>query len=141
MKKWLLQLISFKRRTYQGRSLSVCTWCTQKQGFHVRWFKKNIFEGNQVQHWVTEHFFFCNSKQIQLARRVLSHFMVETNAIFNINCLNMPLSVLLGIINTGLFFLAAYYYISFESKESFLFIFAYMQELMFYDKCPDSYII
>lgn len=67
--------------------------------------------------------------------------MVETNATFNINRLNMPLSVLLGIINTGLFFLAAYYYISFESKKSFLFIFAYMQELMFYDKCPDSYII
>lgn len=53
----------------------------------------------------------------------------------------MPLSVLLGITNTGLSFPAVYCYISFESKESFLFMFAYMQELMFYDEYPGPYVI
>ena len=113
----------------------------KEQGFHVRCFEKNILEGNQVQRRVIEHFFFCNSEQIRLARRFLSHFVVETDATFNTNRLNMPLSVLLGITNTGLSFPAAYCYISSESRESFLFMFACMQELMFYDKCPGPYVI
>ncbi|MCJ1347009.1 hypothetical protein MMC31_005229 [Peltigera leucophlebia] len=52
----------------------------------------------------------------------------------------MPLSVLLGITNTGLYLPAAYWYISFESKESCLFMFAYMQEFMFYDECLGPYV-
>ncbi len=67
--------------------------------------------------------------------------MVETDATSNTNRLNMPLSVFLGITNTGLSFPAAYYYISSELKESFLFMFTYMQEIMFYDECPGPYII
>ena len=108
----------------------------KEQGFHGRCFEKKIFGGNQVQRRVIEHFFFCNSEQIRLARRFISHFMVKTDATFNTNRLNTPLSVFLGITNTGFSFPAAYCYISSESKESFLFIFACMQELMFYDECP-----
>ena len=66
---------------------------------------------------------------------------METDVTFNTNRLNMPLSVLFGITNTGLSFPAAYCYISSESKESFLFMFACMQELMFYDECPGPYVI
>lgn len=46
----------------------------------------------------------------------------------------MPLSVLLGIKNTGFSFPAAYCFISSELKESFLFMFTCMEELMFYDQ-------
>lgn len=91
----------------------------KEQGFHVRCFEKLILEGNQVQRRAIEHFFFCNSEQIRLARRFLSYFVVETDATFITNRLNMPLSVLLGITNTGLSFPAAYCYISSEFKKVF----------------------
>lgn len=52
----------------------------------------------------------------------------------------MPLSVLLGINNTGISFPIAYCYITSESRESFIFTFTYMQELMFYNHYPSSYI-
>ena len=48
----------------------------------------------------------------QIRRRVIEHFLLETDATFNTSRLNMPLSVLLGIINTGTFFPAAYCYIT-----------------------------
>lgn len=66
---------------------------------------------------------------------------METDAIFNINRLNMPLSVLLRVTNTGSSFFAIYYFISLESKKSFLFIFACMEELMFYDQCARPRVI
>ena len=53
----------------------------------------------------------------------------------------MPLSVLLGITNTRSSFTAAYRFISSESKESFLFMFACMEELMFYDLCVGPNVI
>lgn len=68
-------------------------------------------------------------------------FLVETNTTFNTNRLNMPLSVLLGITNTGSSFPAAYCFISSESKESSLFMFACMEELMFYDQCVGPNVI
>ena len=113
----------------------------EEEGFHVRCLEKNIIENDQVKRRVIEHFFFCNEEQICLARRFLSHFLVETNATFNTNRLNMPFSVLLGITNTGSFFPAAYCFISSESKESFLFMFAFMEELMFYDQCVGPNVI
>lgn len=54
----------------------------------------------------------------------------------------MPLSGFFsGITNTGLPFPAAYCFINSKSVESFLFVFACMQELMFYDECPGFYTI
>ena len=113
----------------------------KEESFHVRCLEKNIIEDNQMKRRVIEHFFFCNEEQICLARRFLSHFLVETDATFNTNRLNMPLSVLLGITNTGSSFPAAYCFISLESKESFLFMFACMEELMFYDQCVGPNVI
>lgn len=113
----------------------------KEEGFHVTCLEKNVIEDNQVKRRVIEHFFFCNEEQICLARRFLSHFLVETDATFNTNRLNMPLSVLLGITNTGSSFPAAYCFISSESKESFLFMFAGMKELMFYDQCVGPNVI
>lgn len=110
-------------------------------GFRVRYMEKNVIESGQVQRRVIEQFFFCNSKQIRLARRFVSHFLLETDAIFNTSCLNMPHCVLLGITNTRTSFPAAYCYITSESKESFMFMFACMQELMFYNHCPGLYVL
>lgn len=86
-------------------------------------------------------FFLCNSEQIRLAWRFVSHFLLETDPTFNTARLSMPLSVLLGITNIGTSFPVAYCYITLEFRGSFKFIFAYMQELMFYDNCPGSYIL
>ncbi|WP_375467272.1 hypothetical protein [uncultured Nostoc sp.] len=52
-----------------------------------------------------------------------------------------PQSVLLEITNTGISFSIQYCYITLESRESFMFMFAYMQELMFYDNCPSFYVL
>lgn len=109
-------------------------------GFRVRCMEKNIMKSGQIKRRVIEHFFFCNSEQIRLARRFVSHFLLETDATFNTSRLNMPLSVLLGITNTGISFPVGYCYITSESRESFMFMLAYMQELMFYDHCPGSYV-
>ena len=67
--------------------------------------------------------------------------MIETDAIFSTNCLNMLLFVFFGIINTRLSFPVQYCYISSESKERFFFMFACMQENMSYEKCLSPYII
>ncbi len=53
----------------------------------------------------------------------------------------MLLSVLLGVTITGSSFPAAYCFISSESKDSFLFIFACMEELMFHDQCVVPHVI
>lgn len=113
----------------------------KEESFHVRCLEKNFIEDNQVKRRVIEYFFFCNTEQICLARRFLSHFLVETDATFNTNRLNMLLSVLLGIKNTGSSFPAAYCFISSESKDSFLFMFACMEELMFHDQCVGPNVI
>lgn len=113
----------------------------KEESFHVRCLEKNIIEDNQVKRRVIEYFFFRNTGQLCLARRFLSHFLVETDATFNTNRLNMLLSVLLGITNTGSSFPAAYCFISSEAKDSFLFMFACMEEFMFHDQCVGPNVI
>lgn len=76
----------------------------KEEGFLVRCFEKNVVENNQVKRRVIEHFFFWNEEQICFARRFLSHFLIETNATFITNRLNMPLSVLVGVTIPDLLF-------------------------------------
>lgn len=85
---------------------------------------------------VVEHFFFCNSEQIRLTRRFISSFMVQTNATFNTNHLNLPISALVGKTNTQQTFHVAYFLITLESTEAFVFITQCMNDLFFYDDCP-----
>ena len=58
-------------------------------------------------------------------------FLLETDATFNTNKLNLPLSVLVGITNTDLSFPVAYCYITSESAECFTFIFKCMERVDF----------
>ena len=71
----------------------------------------------------------------------MSGFLLETDATFNTNKLNLPLSVLVGITNTDLSFPVAYCYITSESAECFTFIFECMKELIFHDDCPGPGVI
>lgn len=58
-------------------------------------------------------------KQIRFARRFVSGFMYETDATFNTNDLELPLSVMVGLDSTSTAFPMAYCYITLESAVSF----------------------
>lgn len=70
-----------------------------------------------------------------MARRFINGFLIQTDATFNTNKLNMPLSILLGITNMISSFSVAYTFISSESVKTFKFINTYCKELFFYDNC------
>jgi hypothetical protein len=70
----------------------------------------------------------------------VSGFIYETDAIFNINDLRLPLSSIIGITNTGHSFPLAYCYIITESAKSFKFIAHQLTKYIFYD-CPEPAII
>lgn len=103
--------------------------------------EKYLVEKNLPKRRVVEHFFFCNEEQIRLARRFVSGFLLETDATFNTNQLNLPLSILVGVTNTMRTFTVAYCYITSESAESFLFLFECLKDLIFHDKCPGPGVI
>ena len=113
----------------------------EEEGFHVRTLEKYLVENNTPRRRVVEHFFFCNAEQIRLTRRFVSGFLIETDATFNTNQLNLPLSVLVGITNTNQTFPAAYCYITSESAECFTFLFDCMKDLFFHDTCPGPRVI
>jgi hypothetical protein len=81
-----------------------------------------------------------SSEQIKLARRFVSGFMYETDATFNTNCLKLPLSVMVGIDNTGKTFPITYCYITSESAASFKWVSEQLTNLVFYD-CPEAALI
>ena len=66
--------------------------------------------------------------------------MYETDATFNTNSLKLPLSVMVGIDNTGATFPMAYCFITSESAASFKWIAEQLTELVFYD-CPEPDLI
>lgn len=113
----------------------------ETEGFHVRCMEKYLVENDTRQRRVVEHFFFCNEEQIRLARRFVSGYLIETDATFNTNQLNLPLSTLVGVTNTMRTFTVAYCYITSESAESFLFLFECMRDLIFHDRCPGPGVI
>ena len=71
---------------------------------------------------VIEDLFFCSSEQIRLARKFVSSFIYETDATFNTNELRMPLSILVGILDTGKTFPLGLYFITSETTASFEFM-------------------
>ena len=82
-----------------------------------------------------EQVFFYTSDQIQLAQCFVSGFVLLTDATFNTNRLKMPLSIQVGITNTGMSIPIAFSFIRSESHEAFNFIFHSMQEMIWID-CP-----
>lgn len=106
------------------------------KGFHLRCLKKYLVEENVRQRQVIEAFLFCSPKQIQMAQRFDSGFDIQTDATFNTNELNMPLSILVGVTNTMSTFPVAYTFISSKSAEAFKFVNACYKEFFFWDDCP-----
>lgn len=84
--------------------------------------------------------FFCNSEQIRLARRFVGSIIYETDATFNTNKLKMPLSVLVGILNTGKTFPFALCFITSESAATFEFMEDQLDEIFFHN-CERSPVV
>jgi hypothetical protein len=76
-----------------------------------------------------------SDEQVRLTRRFVSDFMYKTNATFNTNTLRLPLSVMVGVDNTGSTFPIAFMFITSESAKSFTFASEQLTDLAFYD-CP-----
>lgn len=77
----------------------------------------------------------------KLARRFVSSFMIKTDTTFNTNQLNLSLSVLVGVTNTGKTFPAAYCYIISKSAKYFAFLFKCIKDLIFHNACLSPKVI
>ncbi len=64
------------------------------EGFHIRCMEKNLVENNLPKQMVIQNFFFYNEDQINRSRWFVSRFLIETDATFNTNQLNLPLYIL-----------------------------------------------
>jgi hypothetical protein len=60
-----------------------------------------------------------SDKQTYIARRFVSGFLYKTNTTFNTNTRRLPLSVIVGIDNTGHMFPMAFMFITSELAKSF----------------------
>jgi len=97
-------------------------------------------EGNCTQQ-VVQHIFFCFSEQINLVKRFVSGFCMQTDAMFNTNKLCLPLFVIVEITNTFKTFSLAFCFIIFESTEAFEFVNTQLKKLMFYDHSDSAVIV
>jgi len=70
----------------------------------------------------------------------MSGFLYETDATFNTNTRRLPLSVIVGIDNTGHTFPIAFMFITSESAKSFQFANECLTDLCFYN-CPQPSLI
>ncbi|KAJ0128214.1 Uncharacterized protein HZ326_28691 [Fusarium oxysporum f. sp. albedinis] len=100
-------------RRSSKEALDLLLTCLEFEDFRVRCFFKYLLDdqGRRTAR-VLEHLFFCSSEQIRLGRRFVSGFLMQTDATFNTNCLHLPLSVIVGITNTGKTFPLAFAFIT-----------------------------
>lgn len=93
----------------------------------------NYNESGERVERVIQDLFFCSSEQIRLARKFVRCFLYETDATFNTNELRMPLSSLIGILNTGKTFSFALCFITSETTSPFEFMENQLDDLFFYN--------
>jgi hypothetical protein len=91
----------------------------KQNGFHPRIREEYIVENGIYTKQVVRDIFFISDKQICIARRFVSGFLYKTDAIFNTNTRRLPLTVIVGINNTGHMFPMAFMFITSESAKSF----------------------
>jgi hypothetical protein len=91
----------------------------EQNGFYPRTREEYVIENGIRIKRVIRDIFFMSDEQIHMARRFASGFLYETNAIFNTNTRRLPLSVMVGIDNTGHMFPIAFMFITSESAKSF----------------------
>jgi hypothetical protein len=75
-----------------------------------------------------------------MTQQFVSSFMYKTDATFNTNVLQLPLSVLVSIDNCGKTFSAEFCYITSESAASFKFVADQLSDLAFYN-CSENAVI
>jgi hypothetical protein len=112
----------------------------ERHGFHPRCRTEYIVENRVRVGRVARDIFFMSDEQVRLARRFVSGFMYETDATFNTNTLRLPLSVMVGVDNTGTTFPMSFMFITSESAKSFKFASDQLTDLCFYD-CPEARVI
>ena len=129
-------------RLTRQEEIMVITKYLEDQGFHVQVRYEHLLdeEGKKTGVRVVQDIFFINDDQISFGRRFVSGFLYETDAIFNTNELRLPLSVMVGITNTGKTFPLVYCYITSESAKSFDFVSGELTKYVFYD-CPEAAVI
>jgi hypothetical protein len=107
----------------------------KQNGFHPRTQEEYIIKNGIRTKRVVKDIFFMSDKQIRLTRQFVSGFMYKTDATFNTNTRRLPLSVIVGINNTGHTFPIAFMFITSESAKSFKFANKCLTNLCFYN-CP-----
>ena len=112
----------------------------EQNGFHPRTREEYIVENGMRTKRVVRDIFFISDEQIRMARRFVSGFLYETDATFNTNTRRLPLTVMVGIDNTGHTFPMAFMFITSESAKSFQFANECLTDLCFYD-CPQPNLI
>jgi hypothetical protein len=112
----------------------------EQNGFHPRPREEYIVEDGVRTKRLVRDIFFMSDDQIRLARRFVSGFLYETDATFSTNTRRLPLSVMVGIDNTGSTFPMAFMFITSEAAKSFEFASACLTDLCFHD-CPQPSLI
>jgi hypothetical protein len=107
----------------------------EQNSFHPRTQEEYIVENSICTKCVVRDIFFMSDEQIRLTRRFVSGFMYKTDATFNTNTRQLPLSIMVRIDNTGHTFPMAFMFIISKSAKSFKFANECLTDLCFYD-CP-----
>ena len=107
----------------------------KQNGFYPYTQEEYIIENGIYIKRVIRDIFFMLDEQICMAKRFVSGFLYKTNATFNTNTQRLPLSIMVGIDNTGHTFPMAFMFITSESAKSFQFANECLTDLCFYN-CP-----
>jgi hypothetical protein len=100
-------------------------------GFHVRVRWTMTYEGSKAIKRL-DQIFFVSDAQIRKARRFCSDFMLQIDATFNKNKLQMPLVNIVGVDNHGKTFTVALSFVRAEASIDFKFIFDWLDQLVFF---------
>ena len=109
-------------------------------GFYPYTRDEYIIKGGIYIKRVIRDIFFMLDKQICFIRRFVSGFLYETDTTFSTNTRRLPLSVMVGIDNTGHTFPMAFMFITTKLAKSFKFAGECLINLCFYDCLQPSLI-
>ena len=85
--------------------------------------------------------FFAHRKQLEAAQRFIADWLIIIDGIFNINKLDLPLFVIVGVLSTGQTFPVAFSYCPAESTKSISFVQDYLKQEYFTGDIPLPRII
>jgi hypothetical protein len=116
---WNLQHKEKIEKLSSADELNTLVGNLKRAGFHPRMREEYLVEDRARVRRVVRDIFFMSDEQIRLTRRFVSGFIYETDATFNTNTLRLPLSVIVGINNTGSTFPIALMFITSKAAKSF----------------------